>query len=197
MTKPFSQACENNKQYILDLIRPEFFAGDLVLEIGTGTAQHVTYFAQAMPNVRWQPSDMPENLATVLAGLGDCSLPNISAPLALDVAQEQWPVSRVNGIFSANTLHIMPEAHVEHFFHGVQRVLQSGGRLCVYGPFKYGGAFTTPSNARFDQWLKERNPLSGLRDFERVDAWALAAGLRLRADHAMPANNQLLVWEKS
>jgi cyclopropane fatty-acyl-phospholipid synthase-like methyltransferase len=197
MTKPFSQACENNKQYILDVIRAEFFAGALVLEIGTGTAQHVTYFAQSMPDIRWQPSDMPENLATVLAGLADCSLPNISAPLALDVAQEQWPVSHVDGIFSANTLHIMPEAHVEHLFQAVKRVLRPGGKLCVYGPFKYDGAFTTPSNARFDQWLKERNPLSGVRDFEQVDAWASEAGLRLRADHAMPANNQLLVWERA
>jgi cyclopropane fatty-acyl-phospholipid synthase-like methyltransferase len=101
----------------------------------------------------------------------------------------------VDGIFSANTLHIMPAAHVEHFFHGVKRVLRPGGRLCVYGPFKYGGEFTTPSNARFDQWLKERNPLSGVRDFEQVAAWAREAGLRLRADHALPANNQLLVWE--
>jgi cyclopropane fatty-acyl-phospholipid synthase-like methyltransferase len=108
--------------------------------------------------------------------------------------QEPWPVARVDGIFSANTLHIMPAAHVEYFFRGVQRTLRTGGKLCVYGPFKYQGEFTTSSNARFDEWLKERNPLSGVRDFEHVDTLAKAAGLQLRFDHALPANNQLLVW---
>ncbi|MES2603406.1 MAG: DUF938 domain-containing protein [Pseudomonadota bacterium] len=193
--KPFSQACENNKQVILDIIRGEFAAGDLVLEIGSGTAQHVVHFAQAMPAVQWQPTDLPENLATVQAGLADCSLGNVAAPLALDVARNPWPVAPVDGIFTANTLHIMPYAHVEAFFHGVQRILLPGGKLCVYGPFKYHGAFTTPSNARFDDWLKQRNPLSGVRDFEQVDEWANAIGLQLLADHAMPANNQLLVWQ--
>jgi cyclopropane fatty-acyl-phospholipid synthase-like methyltransferase len=194
MPKPFSQACENNKQYLLDLIRHEFPAGSRVLEIGSGTAQHVVHFAQALPEVQWLPSDMPRNLATVQAGLADCGLSNISAPLALDVAYESWPVSDVEGIFTANTLHIMSETHVELFFRGVQRTLQPRGRLCVYGPFKYNGVFTTPSNARFDDWLKERDPRSGVRDFEKVDELARAAGLHLCADHAMPANNQLLVW---
>ncbi len=194
MIKPYSQACENNKQVILDSIRREFAAGGVVLEIGSGTAQHVTHFAEALPNIRWQPSDVQENLSAVLAGLADCTLPNISAPLALDVAKAQWPVRQVDGIFTANTLHIVPEGYVDSFFRGVKRTLRPGGKLCVYGPFKYQGEFTTPSNARFDQWLKERNPLSGVRDFEQVNAWARDAGLRLLADHAMPANNQLLVW---
>ncbi len=197
MSKPFSQSCENNKQYILDIIRHEFRAGGRVLEIGSGTAQHVAHFAEAMPNVQWLPSDLPRNLATVQAGLADCSLRNIATPVALDVAAEAWPVAAVDGIFTANTLHIMSELHVELFFRGVQRVLKPGGTLCVYGPFKYGGEFTTPSNARFDVWLKERDPLSGVRDFERIDALAQAAGLHLRADHAMPANNQLLVWRRA
>ena len=192
--RPFSQACENNKQFILDIIRHEFPPGGRVLEIGSGTAQHVMHFAQAMPAVYWLPSDLPQNLSVVQAGLADCSLPNIAPPLALDVAQDRWPVSHVDGIFTANTLHIMSSTHVEKFFRGVQKVLSPGGCLCVYGPFKYGGDFTTTSNARFDVWLKERDPLSGVRAFESVDAFARAAGLQLQADHAMPANNQLLVW---
>jgi cyclopropane fatty-acyl-phospholipid synthase-like methyltransferase len=196
MAKPFSQSCENNKQYILDIICHEFAAGSRVLEIGSGTAQHVAHFAAAMPAVQWLPSDLPRNLATVQAGLADCSLRNIATPVALDVAAHAWPVAEVDGIFTANTLHIMSEDHVRLFFRGVQRVLRPGGTLCVYGPFKYGGEFTTPSNARFDVWLKERDPLSGVRDFERVDSLAQAAGLQLRADHAMPANNQLLVWDR-
>lgn len=196
MSKPFSQACENNKQYILDKLLPLFSAGSMVLEIGTLTAQHICFFAEAMPLVYWLPSDLPGNLPTVLAGLEDCSLPNISAPLALDVAEEPWPMGQVDGIFSANTFHIMPYEYVERFFHGVGRVLKAGGVLCVYGPFKYCGEFTTPSNASFDVWLKQRDSHSGVRDFEQVQASAEKAGLELLADHSMPANNQMLVWQK-
>lgn len=197
MSKPFSQACENNKQYILDQLRTAFAAGSRVLEIGSLTAQHVCFFAEQMPQVHWLPSDLPDNLPTVLAGLADCALPNVSAPLALDVSRLPWPLAQVDGVFSANTLHIMPYSHVERLFRGVGQVLRPGGRLCIYGPFKYGGEFTSPSNARFEQWLKERNPDSGVRDFEQVDDWARAQGLRLLADCPMPANNQLLLWERS
>lgn len=196
MSKPFTQSCENNKQPILDIIRHEFSPGSLVLEIGSLTTQHVQHFAAAMPEVRWQPTDLPENLATVQAGLADCPLTNIAAPLALDVSQQPWPIEHADGIFSANTLHIMPYEYVELFFRGAGHILRAGGKLCVYGPFKYNGDFTTPSNAQFDVWLKQRDPRSGVRDFEQVDIWANMAGLLLLADHAMPANNQLLVWEK-
>jgi hypothetical protein len=196
MSKPFSQACENNKQYILDKLLPLFSAGSMVLEIGTLTAQHICFFAEAMPLVYWIPSDLDENLPTVLAGLEDCMLPNISAPLALDVAEEPWPIGQVDGIFTANTLHIMRYEYAARFFAGAGSVLKEGGVLCVYGPFKYGGEFTTPSNASFDVWLKQRDSLSGVRDFEQVQTWAEEAGLELLADHNMPANNQLLVWRK-
>src|SRR5688572_7322952 len=105
MSLPFSQACENNKQYILDKLLSLFPDGSIVLEIGALTAQHVTFFAKAMPLVYWIPSDIPENIPTVLAGLTGSNATNISAPLALDVAQEPWPIGRVDGIFTANTLH--------------------------------------------------------------------------------------------
>lgn len=196
MSKPFSQSCENNKQHILEIIRHEFAPGSLVLEIGSYTAQHVLHFAEAMPEVKWQPTDTPDSLLTLQQGLDGHTLPNIAAPLALDVSQDNWPLATADGIFSANTLHIMPAEHVEFFFRGAGHLLGSGGKLCVYGPFKYNGEFTTPSNARFDQWLKERDPRSGVRDFEQVDIWANMSGLLLLADHAMPANNQLLVWQK-
>lgn len=196
MSKPFSQACENNREPILAHLRTLFPPGAFVLEIGSLTAQHVVHFAAHMPAVHWQPSEIPENLPTLLAGLADCELTNVSAPLTLDVTQEPWPVGQVDGVFSANTLHIMPLAAVEAFFRGVGRILRPGGRLCVYGPFRYQGDFTTPSNARFDLWLKERDPRSGIRDAEQIDTWAAEQGLTLQADHAMPANNQLRVWEK-
>ena len=138
-----------------------FAPGNLILEIGSGTAQHVTFFAQMMPQVQWQPSDMSANMPTLIAGLDGNSLANIAAPLALDVGQATWPIGDAGGVFTANTLHIMSYASVECFFRGVGEVLQRGSCLCVYGPFKYNNAFTTPSNAQFDLWLKARDPVSG------------------------------------
>ena len=201
-TKPFSQACENNKRFILDRIVDQFQPGNRVLEIGSGTAQHVLFFAEMMPKVQWQPSDMPQNISTLLAGLADHRFPGIAAPIALDVTQAPWPVASatatgggVDGIFTANTLHIMPYEAVVCFFSGVGGVLRRGGKLCVYGPFKYDGEFTTPSNEGFDVHLKGFDPRMGIRDFEQVQALADEQKLKLVADHDMPANNQLLVWE--
>ena len=194
--KPFSQACENNKRFILDRINDQFLPGSTVLEIGSRTAQHVTFFAQMLPLVRWLPSDIPENMATLVECLDGHQGENIAAPVPLDVTQMPWPLSgaSVDGVFSANTLHIMPWIAVECFFLGVGRVLRPGGKLCVYGPFKYGGEFTTPSNAQFDASLRSQNAESGLRDFEHVTALAEAQDFELLADHDMPANNQLVIW---
>ena len=196
MAIPFSQACENNKASILSILNQYFQSGITVLEIGSYTTQHVQYFAQQLPEVTWLPSDMPKNLAMVEGGLALEETPNILSPLALDVSQEQWPVEQTEGIFSANTLHIMSEKHVERFFIGAGKILLPQCYLCVYGPFKYEGNYTSDSNARFQDWLQDRDPASGIRDFETVDALAKEAGLELVADHVMPANNQLLVWQK-
>lgn len=196
MSKPFSQACENNKAAILAVIR-QYFRGDLtVLEIGSYTGQHAQYFASQLPQVTWQPSDIQDNLPIVEAGLADLTLSNILPPLVLDVSQQPWPVKIAGGVFSANTLHIMAQEKLEDFFHGVGLVLQTGGFLCVYGPFKYAGEYTSDSNASFELWLQERDPVSAIRDFETVNALAEKAGLTLVTDHPMPANNQLLVWKK-
>lgn len=197
MSRPFSQACENNKQYILDIIIQVYQAGDTVLEIGSGTAQHIIHFARHMPAVKWQPAELGENMSTLMEGLSGIELENIlMPPLQLDVS-DSWPLIEVDGIFSANCLHIMAEESVDDFFHGVGRILRPGGHLCVYGPFKYGGEFTTQSNADFDSSLKSRCPVSGIRDFEKVNQLAQDVGLQLVADHSMPANNQLLHWHKA
>lgn len=196
MSVPFSQACENNKQVIWSVICRFFTADNFVLEIATGTAQHCRYFLKLRPDLRWQPSDIGSNITVVTAGLEGCASRNIFKPLVLDVQQEVWPVTEADGVFSANSLHIMSPAAVEDFFSGVGRVLKTGGHLCVYGPFKYGQQFTTDSNANFDLWLKNRNSESGIRDFEKVNAFANLAGLKMIEDTAMPANNQLVVWQK-
>ena len=196
---PFSQACENNKQYILEVIQRHLDGGDRVLEIGSGTGQHGAYFTLAMPGVHWQCTDIAENLPTLRPRIDAAQLANLPAPFSLNVDQPRWHESGTSGfdaVFSANSLHIMGAGSVENFFKGIA-VNNTGTRLLmVYGPFKYRGEFTTESNARFDLWLKERDPASGIRDFEWIDELASNAGFNLLEDNAMPANNQLLVWSR-
>jgi len=117
-------------------------------------------------------------------------------PLALDANDTTWHDGHYDAVFSANTLHIMSWVEVMRCFEGIGKVLASGGLLAIYGPFNYDGAYTSDSNARFDAWLKARDPASGIRDFEAVDALARAQGLRLQQDVAMPANNHTLVWRR-
>jgi SAM-dependent methyltransferase len=191
---PFSDACERNKAPILEVLRGAFADRRRVIEIGAGTGQHAVHFARSLPHLSWQPTDRPEYLEGLAARIAAEGAPNVAAPLELDVLNEAWPAARADAVFSANTLHIMSWRAVEALFAGLPRILEPGGVLAIYGPFKYRGQFTTPSNAAFDAMLRERDPDNGLRDFESVDALAMSAGLEFQADHAMPANNQLLVW---
>ena len=194
---PFSQASENNKQPILAVLQRYLTEASRVLEIAGGTGQHAVHFAQAFPQLVWQSSDIPEALSTLMPRITRSGLDNLPEPIALNVDGD-WPVAaRFDAIFSANSLHIMAAESVENFFPGAATSLNSGGYLLVYGPFKYGGDFTTESNARFEQWLKARDPASGIRDFEWVNSLAGEVGLEFVEDSAMPANNQLLVWQKS
>jgi cyclopropane fatty-acyl-phospholipid synthase-like methyltransferase len=192
--RPFSESCERNKEPILAVLRETFDQPGKVLEIGSGTGQHAAYFAAALPHLQWQTSDLSASHRGILAWLEHAHLSNLLPPLELDVTGA-WPASHFDYVFSANTLHIMGWPEVVRFFAGVGETLRSGGRLVVYGPFNYGGAYTADSNARFDEWLKSRDPRSGIRPFEEVDALAQGAGLQLLIDHAMPANNHILVWE--
>jgi hypothetical protein len=119
---------------------------------------------------------------------------NLRAPVVIDVAQQPWDVRRVDGIFTANTLHIMHWPQVEAFFAGLPAVAMPGAVLAIYGPFRYEGRHTSGSNDSFDAMLRARDPGSGIRDFEAVDALARRAGFGLQADRAMPANNRTLLW---
>ncbi len=192
----FSQAAENNKDPIAQILRAAFAEVRNVLEIGSGTGQHAVYFGQCLPHLIWRTSDLARNLPDIQARLTVEAPANVVPPVALDVADHPWPVTNIDGLFSANAIHIMSWEHVMHMFRGIGEVLLEKAAVCLYGPFKYNGEFTTPSNAQFDVWLKQRDPLSGVRDFEAVDALAQAQGLALIADHSMPANNQLLVWKR-
>lgn len=193
---PHSQAAENNKEPILAVLRDVFEGTRRVLEIASGTGQHAVHFGRGLPHLAWQPSDVAAALPGLAARLAREAPANVEPPLELDVGRRPWPATGVDGVFAANCVHIIAWPRVEDLFTGVGAALAARGTLCLYGPFKYGGAFTTASNADFDVWLKSRDPASGIRDFEAIDTLARAQGLRLDRDVAMPANNQLLVWRR-
>jgi len=185
--KPYSEASERNREPILAVLKRVFKDSTIVLEIGSGTGQHASYFAAELPHLTWQASDVAEHLAGIrLWGM---------EPIELDV-DKPWPVIDADAAFSANTAHIMSWPQVERMFEGVACVLAPGGVFALYGPFHYGGSPTSQSNARFDAMLRVRDPASGVRDFEHIQALAGRCGLAVIEDNAMPANNRLLVFKK-
>ena len=194
--KPFAKSCVENRAPILAVLREVFTDRRHVLEIGSGTGQHAVYFAPELPHLTWQTADVPQHHAGIRLWLTEAALPNVLSPIALDANCTEWHSGRYDAVFSANTLHIMSWPEVERLFAGIGAVLEPGGVLAIYGPFNTNGAFTSESNARFDAWLKARDPASGVRDFEAVDALARAQGLVLQQDVAMPANNRTLVWRR-
>jgi len=194
--KPFAESCEQNKVPILAVLQEIFADREGVLEIASGTGQHAVYFGRSMPHLTWHTSELARNHAGIQAWLDEARLPNVLPPLAIDVNDAQWPIEEADAIFNANTVHIVAWHEVERMFAGIGRVLATGGILCLYGPFNYGGVFTSESNARFDAWLKARDPNSGVRDFEAVNQLAKLQGLVLMKDVPMPANNRTLVWRK-
>jgi len=196
MHKPFSPACERNQDVILAVLRERFADRTRVLEIGSGTGQHAVHFAAALPQLLWQTSDVAANLPGIRAWLAEARLPNAAAPLAFDINGAP-PDATFDAIFSANTLHIMAWPEVQKLFTLLPALMRPGALLTIYGPFNYGGAFTSASNAAFDASLRADQPQLGIRDFEAVDALARAAGLMLVEDRPMPANNRCLTWRRS
>ena len=193
---PYSEACVRNQAAILGQLAQLFIAPGHILEIGSGSGQHAVYFGTHLPYLVWHTSDLTAYHAGIRAWLDQAALPNVQPPVTLDVDAPDWAISAMEGVFSANTLHIMGWPQVQAFFAGAARVLKPDGRLVVYGPFNYGGQFTSDSNRQFDHSLRQGDPASGIRDFEAVDLLAQQQGLVLLADHAMPANNRLLVWQR-
>lgn len=194
--KPYAESSEQNKHAILMVLQQEFTHAQSVLEIGSGTGQHAVFFAQLLPHLQWHASDVPEYLSGIAMWVNEYAGPNLHGPYTLDVTQPDWPLTQVDAVFSANTAHIMNWTAVQAMFAGVGRILSRGGRFCLYGPFNYHGEYTSDSNARFDDWLKARDPQSGVRDLDDLMPLASAAELQLVRDHTMPVNNRILVWEK-
>lgn len=199
--KPFSIACERNRLPIATGLDRWMSDRRHVLEIGSGTGQHAVFFAARWPHLQWQASDHPDALAGIDAWRTEAALPNLATPLALQAELPPLPaltlppgLPRFDAVFSANTLHIMGWAHVQALFAGLPAVMEPDALLAVYGPFNAGGGYTSDSNAQFDAWLKARDPRSGIRDVEAVQALAAAQGFVALGDIAMPANNRLLLW---
>ena len=190
---PYAESAAQNKRVIYAVIEP-YLRGE-ALEIGSGTGQHAEYFAALAPQVTWQTSDLREGLPGIAARVAAAGLANLPAPIALDVRGE-WPARRFDFIYTANSFHIMSRDMVAACMAGTGRCLKAGGVFAVYGPFDYHGAHTSESNAAFDRMLRQRDPHSGLKDFEWIAELAEAAGLELLDDVEMPHNNRTLVWKK-
>lgn len=194
---PDSPASERNKRPILEVLRMEFGDARHVLEIGSGTGQHAVFFAQELPHLTWQPSDLPENRDAIRGRLDKNAPANVKPPLELDVEHCEPPANGFDAVFSANTAHIMGIRAVQRMFALVGRVLPAGGKFCLYGPFNFEGEFSSESNARFDASLRQRKPTMGIRDLSDLDQFAGEAGLTRVRLYAMPAMNYIAVWQKN
>jgi cyclopropane fatty-acyl-phospholipid synthase-like methyltransferase len=194
--KPFAAATDRNSSAILDVLRQEFSNVLTVLEIGSGTGQHAVYFGRQLEHLEWQTSDLADNHEDISAWVDDAGLENVHPPLELDVRTAQPTIDGYDGVFSANTAHIMAEDAVEDLFGLVADILHNGGIFILYGPFRQAGRFNTLSNENFHESLQQRNPAMGIRDLDDLDAYAARGHLARVRLYAMPANNHMAVWIK-
>jgi cyclopropane fatty-acyl-phospholipid synthase-like methyltransferase len=193
---PDSPASERNKRPILEVLRAEFRNARHVLEIGTGTGQHAVFFAEQLPHLIWQTSDLPENHDAIHARLARDAPARVKPPLALDVEDPAPPAMSFDAVFSANTAHIMSIRAVQRMFALVGGILPDGGTFCLYGPFNFDGEFSSDSNARFDASLRQRKASMGIRDIRDLDRFAEGGGMSRVRLYAMPAMNHIAVWKK-
>lgn len=194
--KPFSQACENNKNPIFSVLAGKLANVSTLLEIGSGTGQHAIFFTERLTHLTWQTTDQGEyfpQLQQLIARHDSTQLPK---SLVLDVNQEKWPVESCEVVFTANSLHIMSWLSVQKLFRGVDKHLQKDGDFYIYGPFNYQGEFTSDSNKGFDLRLKASNAERGIRHFEDIKQLADNLSLEFLDDFTMPANNRLLHFRK-
>ena len=188
-------ATERNRDPILEVLKRVLPPAGVVLEIASGTGQHVAYFARALPALRWQPSDpSPPHRASIAAG--SRGLENVAPPAALDVEREPWSVDHADAILNVNMVHIAPWSAAEALFRGAGRLLPAAGLLYMYGPFKRGGRHTAPSNERFDERLRAEDARWGVRDVDDLERLASASGFALAELVEMPANNLSLVFRR-
>ena len=188
-------AADRNRGPILEVLERALPKQGLVLEIASGAGRHVAYFANALADLVWQPSEPDADLRRVISA-AVAGLPNVREPLDLDVLQPSWPTTEADAIVNINMIHVAPWAATGALMHGAAAVLGNGGVLYMYGPYRRFGSHTAPSNAAFDERLRMHDPQWGLRDMEDVERLAGEAGLSLERTVAMPANNFSLVFRR-
>jgi Protein of unknown function (DUF938) len=188
---------DRNRTPILDVLRRVLPQAGVVLEIASGTGEHVAFFARALPGLRWQPSDpAPLHRESIRAWIASSGSTNIAPPLALDVEGPSWPITGADAILNINMIHIAPWSAAKALFRGAGLLLPRGGVLFLYGPYKRGGQHTAESNQRFDERLRAEDPRWGVRNLEDVAACAGEAGFATPEIVEMPANNLSLVFRK-
>jgi hypothetical protein len=194
-----SPATARNRAPILEVLKPRLPAAGLVLEIAAGAGEHAAFNAAALPHLQWRPTDPdPEALASIAAWRDHLDLPNLLPPLRLDAADpDSWPVEHTDAVININMIHISPWTATEGLMAGAARLLPAGGLLFVYGPYIEADVPTAPSNLAFDQSLRSRNPLWGIRSLDEVTTLAAEQGLTLTERIAMPANNLSLIFRRS
>jgi SAM-dependent methyltransferase len=196
--KRHAPATERNRDAILTVLTRAIAPGARVLEVASGTGQHATYFAAHLPGVTWQPSD-PDGAAraSIAAWIAEVGADNVRAPIALDAASPPWIVDGADAIVCINMVHIAPWAAALGLFAGAGALLAPGAPLVLYGPYRFAGAFTAPSNEAFDRELRQQNPAWGVRDVDDLEAAAGARGFALEDVVAMPANNHCLLFRRT
>ena len=193
--RPYAIACDRNRDPILAVLRECLPAKGRVLEIGSGTGQHAAYFSAAFPHLEWLPSDLPQNLEGISLWRREAG-PNCLAPVGLDLLSDQLQLPPADAIVCINTLHIVAWQGTHQLFTAAGKMLPPGQAVYLYGPYRYADRPLEPSNEQFDQWLKARDPASGIRNFEDVSRIAQEQGFALEADLPMPANNRSLIFRR-
>ena len=192
-----SPSAERNKGPIAEVLMRVLPAQGEVLEVSSGTGQHVLHFAEVMPHIRWQPTERdPDSLKSIASWLGQTPPPNVNAPLRLDVHDVSWPAHDVAAVVCINMIHIAPPSAAEALLRGAGTVIAPGGILFLYGPYRRQGRHTSASNEAFGERLKARDPEWGVRNLEDVVHLASTAGLELEQIHDMPANNLAVVFRR-
>lgn len=192
----YSPAADNNKAPILEILKKYIRGEKRLLEIGTGTAQHAVHFTKHFEQLKWVTSDVAGNHASISAVLKKEKINNLFGPEKLQIGVDDFPKGSFDFVFTANTLHIMSWKENKTMFKLLGKRLREGSLVFFYGPFKYNGEFTTPSNQEFDAHLKLQNISSGIRNFEDVKKNMIDYGFKLVNDHEMPANNRMLVFAR-
>ncbi|MBT3205403.1 MAG: DUF938 domain-containing protein [Gammaproteobacteria bacterium] len=195
LNKPYAESCDQNREPIQQVFEQFVDGRKTVLEIGSGTGQHAVYFSAQFADLLWQTSDLIENHSAIQAWIDDSGLNNVYSPIELD-SRGDWPDQQYDLLYSANTVHIMSSGAVEQLFKKITGCMHENSVFLLYGPFNYDGLYTSESNARFDQWLKQRDSSSSIKNFNWLKDIGHQSGLKCIHDFEMPANNKLLVWRK-